>query len=280
MELLQLRYFLESANTGSFTETAKKFMVPQSSVSITIKRLEKELGCQLFDRHKNRIMLNDNGRKLQYSLTRILGELDHVTAELSKNVAENVELHILAKAFRSSVIAAIIEYRKQHPGVRFKTSFDEADTQYEKYDLLVTTEPISAAGFESLPLSKKKLRMTIASNSTLCGRPITMEDLRDQSFLITSRSSNSYKVLQRACRDAGFEPNIAMEVNDIQYYNLCVKAGIGIGLTRGVVPPRPGIELLDVIDFNQWTTYYISYKKPVKCLQLQQFIDYLRSLNF
>lgn len=255
-------------------------MVPPSSVSITVKRLEKELGCQLFDRHKNRITLNDNGKKLQYSLTRSLGELDHVTAELSKNVTENVELHILAKAFRSSVIAAIIEFRKQHPNVRFKTSFDENDTQYEKYDLLVTTEPVNTADFESLPLSKKKLRLTIASSSTLCGRPITIADLKEQPFLITSRSSYSYKLLQRVCRDAGFEPNIAMEVNDIQYYNLCVKAGIGIGLTRGVVPPRSGIELLDVIDFNQWTTYYIGYKKPVKSLQLQQFIDYLRSLNF
>jgi LysR family transcriptional repressor of citA len=76
MEFLQLRYFLDSAHTQSLAKTAKKHMVPASSVSAAIKRLEEELGCSLFDRTANRITLNENGRRLQLSLVRMFRELD------------------------------------------------------------------------------------------------------------------------------------------------------------------------------------------------------------
>ena len=65
MELLQLRYFFESAQSGSFSKTAKKYMVPLTSVSASIRRLEQELGCPLFVRHPNCVSLNEKGKILQ-----------------------------------------------------------------------------------------------------------------------------------------------------------------------------------------------------------------------
>ena len=64
MELLQLQYFYESTKTENFAKTAKKHYVPTSSVSGAVRRLEKELGCQLFDRSCNRLTLNRNGKRL------------------------------------------------------------------------------------------------------------------------------------------------------------------------------------------------------------------------
>jgi hypothetical protein len=47
VELLQLRYFYESAKNENFSKTAEIFMVPTTSVSASIRRLEEELGCPL-----------------------------------------------------------------------------------------------------------------------------------------------------------------------------------------------------------------------------------------
>ena len=47
MELLQLKYFYESAQTESFAKTAEKHLGPPSSVSASIKRLEDELGYKI-----------------------------------------------------------------------------------------------------------------------------------------------------------------------------------------------------------------------------------------
>ena len=48
MTLLQLKYFLEAARTGSFTMAAKNLFVAQSSLSYAIHELEHELGVPLF----------------------------------------------------------------------------------------------------------------------------------------------------------------------------------------------------------------------------------------
>lgn len=49
MELLQLKYFCDAAETENFSKTAKKYLVPTSNISQSIKRLERELGVELFD---------------------------------------------------------------------------------------------------------------------------------------------------------------------------------------------------------------------------------------
>ncbi len=50
MELLQLRYFRSAAQLENFSKAAEKHMIPQSAMSKTIRKLENELGCELFDR--------------------------------------------------------------------------------------------------------------------------------------------------------------------------------------------------------------------------------------
>jgi DNA-binding transcriptional LysR family regulator len=50
MTLVQLRHFLELANTGSFSKSALKLHVSQPALSRSIKTIEDEFGHQLFDR--------------------------------------------------------------------------------------------------------------------------------------------------------------------------------------------------------------------------------------
>ena len=69
MELLQLKYFCDAAESENFSKTAKKFGVPASNISQSIHRLEKEFGITFFDRTANRIKLNRQG-KIFYEDTR------------------------------------------------------------------------------------------------------------------------------------------------------------------------------------------------------------------
>ena len=84
MDLLQLKYFYESAQSGSFSKTAQKHMVPLSSVSASIRRLEKELNCALFDRFPNYIVLNENGKKLQKDKMNPIHNPSIIDAEYTK----------------------------------------------------------------------------------------------------------------------------------------------------------------------------------------------------
>ena len=49
MELQQLRYFRALAETGNLTKTSDRLHITPPTLSISISRLEDELGTQLFD---------------------------------------------------------------------------------------------------------------------------------------------------------------------------------------------------------------------------------------
>lgn len=61
MTIQQCRYVLEIARTGSFSEAAKQLFVAQSSLSISIKLLEQELGIKIFERSSNGVYLTEDG---------------------------------------------------------------------------------------------------------------------------------------------------------------------------------------------------------------------------
>lgn len=46
MELLQLTYLFDAAETESFSRTAQRFTAPSSNISQSVKRLETELGAR------------------------------------------------------------------------------------------------------------------------------------------------------------------------------------------------------------------------------------------
>jgi DNA-binding transcriptional LysR family regulator len=68
----QLRTFATIADTGSYTHAAEKLYRSQPALSIQIKRLEEQLGAQLFDRSGRTSTLTEAGRVLLTYATRIL----------------------------------------------------------------------------------------------------------------------------------------------------------------------------------------------------------------
>lgn len=61
MELTQMKYFVKLAEELNFTEAAKKLFITQSTLSLSIKRLEEECGTPLFDRIGKATYLTDAG---------------------------------------------------------------------------------------------------------------------------------------------------------------------------------------------------------------------------
>ena len=62
MELTQMKYFVKLAEELNFTEAARKLFITQSTLSLSIKRLEEECGTPLFDRIGKCTYLTDAGR--------------------------------------------------------------------------------------------------------------------------------------------------------------------------------------------------------------------------
>lgn len=82
MELLQLRYFLEVAESEHVTHSAQKLRVSQPSLTQAISRLERELGVQLFEPEGRGIRLTEAGRFYSKRIAKAVGESTRRPASL------------------------------------------------------------------------------------------------------------------------------------------------------------------------------------------------------
>ena len=280
MELLQLRYFLDCAELLSIAKTAKKYMVPPSSVSACIKRLEKEIGTELFERSANRIVLNQNGIKLKNCLTEILGRLDDTVDSIKNPDFSDREIRVLVKALRNVITQKVIEYKKENVKARFKlvSEFDVED--FENYDLVVDTKSDRYSGFECVELICQPIKIFAAKNSKFAGKKITMSMLKGEPFASMSQLGKQYKMLSEACEREGFTPNLVAQINDYDCFIKIIESGAAIGVagqesiraagSKNIVP-------LTVTDFKEEQTVCVYYRKENCFGNIKHFLNFLNS---
>src|SRR5215216_4501666 len=75
LDTRQLRAFVTLARRGSFTLAAKELHLSQSAVSHSMKALETDLGCRLFDRMSKKVLLTQAGEQLLQHADKILLEM-------------------------------------------------------------------------------------------------------------------------------------------------------------------------------------------------------------
>ncbi|MBR2551820.1 MAG: LysR family transcriptional regulator [Erysipelotrichaceae bacterium] len=71
MDIYQLRQFRVIAKYGNITRASEELYITQPALSISLNKLEDELGCLLFARNKKKLVLTDNGKKLLEYATQI-----------------------------------------------------------------------------------------------------------------------------------------------------------------------------------------------------------------
>ncbi|MEQ1947457.1 MAG: LysR family transcriptional regulator [Bryobacteraceae bacterium] len=120
MELHPLRVFLTVASEKSFSRAAEKLLRTQPAISLSIQRLEAELGEKLIDRSGKDLLLTDAGRiVLDYArrFDNLQGELENALAELRDKSAGRLTIG----ANESSTLYLldhIEQFRKKFPRVK------------------------------------------------------------------------------------------------------------------------------------------------------------------
>ena len=278
MELLQLRYFYESAKNQNFSKTAQMFMVPTTSVSASIKRLEQELGCQLFDRTSNRIRLNSKGRRLYQTLHSVFHDIDRTVNELSAHDQDKRLIKILVRDMRREITDIVTEYSRLHPDVSLQTVFNHNNIGFEDYAIVIDDQKDRYDDYDRFELFNVRLRLKCSADHPLCNQQLTLRELSDQPFISMNVNSNMHKILTKACKRAGFAPRIAVLCNDVECYEKFIASGIGIGLQAESGKDMSNrIRNMDVVDFDEQYPVYAYYSKKENYGNVKDFITFLKS---
>ena len=241
MELLQLRYFCTVAELESVTAAAKRYLLPQPAMSITVKKLETELGRPLFDRVGNRIRLNDDGRRFYQYARQAIDLLDTAVTTFSDTDEPNGEVRLLVQTNRFDVVRIVSEFQKLHPLVRFYVSHSYAASP-EDFDLRVFVLHHPPEETDAISVFHERMVLAVPDEHPLAVRTaVRISELRDECFILLPPGSGSRAVAMELCRKSGFTPQSVVECDDPHCRRKYIAAGLGVAFA----PEHPSERLLD-----------------------------------
>jgi len=94
MDTNQLLYFIEVCNTGNISKAAQALHLSQQGLSASIRRLEHELGCDLFYRKASGIVLTDIGKIVLSEAKAIANHVERIQECCSNKTAGKYTIKI------------------------------------------------------------------------------------------------------------------------------------------------------------------------------------------
>jgi DNA-binding transcriptional LysR family regulator len=247
MELIQLTYFCAVAGAGGFRKACANLMVSQPALSQQIKRLEAELGVELFDRGSRPIALTDAGAFLYGRAQQLLADVE-LTAS---------QLHEFSGEFRGKVVLGAMQYltflalpeviasfRQAHPLVELQLKMGNTGQLQQmlrsgEVDLILCHADNLSVGpkIHVRELRSEELVIIVAEDHPLasCDR-ISVPELADAHFITFGAEASIHQALLDAFAEYGRSPRIDVESADMTTAFALVERGLGVALVpRSIV---------------------------------------------
>jgi LysR family transcriptional regulator, transcription activator of glutamate synthase operon len=249
MELRQLVYTEAVARHRHFTRAAEELHVAQSALSHQIRRLEAELGTELFERTSRRVVPTEAGEAVAARARRVLAEVDGVRGELDELqglVRGRVSIGALLPAGEIEVTTLLAHFNQAFPGIevglREGTAADmfgliEADELDVAFSLISGELP---DGVDGLRLSEEEVVVAFPPGTAPEKESVGATDLAGIP-LATPRSGSAIKhATDGFFERAGKRMHVSLESGDPYLIRCLASDGFGAAVLPASITRRQG----------------------------------------
>ncbi len=262
MKLHQLRQFVTLAETGNFHRAAERLHIAQPPLSVSIRKLESELGAALFVRTTSGVRLTAEGEAMLADARLTLTHAEQcrlAVDDARQGLGGMLRLGIIGSATYLLLPDFIPPLRRQFPKLRLELTEATSHEILEglgsrRFDAgLVRTPMHDASELELLTLDDDDFVLAVSRRSPLAQRErIALAEAADEPFIMypPDRVPGLFGLAMMRCQHAGFTPRIEQEAMQIQTIVSLVAAGLGVALVASVarhVIPR-GVKCLTLTD--------------------------------
>lgn len=221
MELRQLEYFVAVAEERNFTRAAERVHISQSGVSAQIRRLERELGAELFDRSARTVTLTVAGKAaLAHARTALAaaGAVGQAVGEVSDLIRGRLAVGMVVGCTVTPLFDALAAFHRDHPGVELSLLEDNSDRLVEgvragAVDLaLVGAAAAAPEGLETLTLISERLVAAVPPGHPLAAGPrVALSELVAHPIVCMPPGTGLRTVFDQACAARDLHPVIALQ---------------------------------------------------------------------
>lgn len=247
VDLRRIRHFVVLADTLNFHRASQRLHMTQPPLTVSIQKLETELGVQLFERHARGVRLTPSGEAALGDARQIL---HHAVSFAEKAaLAQSGMAGLLRVGFVGSATQGVLQrliprFRAEYPQVELLLR-DSSSMQIlreladERIDIgLLWTPVLDAMGSEFLTLQRQSLVVALPQGHPLARRrKLALSELRDERFIMydATQAEGMRSVCMLLCQQAGFVPRSTQEAIQIQTVLALVQTGLGIALVPSMM---------------------------------------------
>jgi len=236
----QLSAFKAVYELGTMTAAAEHIHITQPAISRLIASLEHQLGFELFERIKGRLLPTDQGKAFYFEVAKAFSALDTLE-DSARDIrsSHHGSLHIsafpvLSNSFLPGVLgrflrqaddvkASLTSYRSEE--VLRRTEIQSCDVGFALTDQFSNGPSVTAQEIQG------RCVCIIPENSPLQNKPLlTPEDLAQQPFIRYESSDHEQNTLDKIMRSHGVRSHDVLEVSFANVAAMLVAEGLGIAV--------------------------------------------------
>lgn len=259
----QLEHLAAFADYGTLSQTAKILHLSQPALSRSMQKLEDELRIPLFDRSKNKIVLNENGVLAAEYAKKILN--------LSQDMATRLRLFDQSRltiTVGSCAPAPIWELTPLlydlYPDMPISVELKSDEYLIQSlmnhiYDLVATSIPIEKEGVSCTKYTEEHLCFSLPANHPLAGRSsLCFQDLDGEHILLRARLGAWQDIPRRKMPHAQFHI-----IEEWSFYNentrMAALPTFATELSQKHMHPLTDRAIIPIADSEAHMNYYLSY---------------------
>ena len=240
MELRQLEYFVAVAEEQNFTRAAERVHISQSGVSAQIRRLERELGAELFDRSARTATLTAAGKAALGPARDALAAAEAIgqaVGEVTDLIRGRLTVGMVIGCTITPLFDALAAFHREHPGVEISLLEGNSDRLVEgvragALDLaLIGTATAAPDGLDALTIISERLVVAIPAGHPLAeSHRVTLRDLADYPIVCMPRGTGLRAVFDRSCAAQSLQPEIALQASSADAIADLAARGLGVAV--------------------------------------------------
>ena len=247
MNTKQFQYVLTLAHEGSFSRAADVLNITQPSLSQYVKKIEKEIGTELFTRTNGDVRITDAGRIYIEAGRRIL-DIEHQMENAFNDIAEckTGSLIVGTSPYRSASMMPMVaaKFKALHPNmvlvIREATTAELLDGMEQgEFDLAVTLLPVDEKRFSHEELPEEEIVLAVPAawepfEAAECeGRrypAVSTAILRKYPLVMITETQYMQRQVDDLLYDGGRGAVPAVVVKSLEAQIEMVKAGVGMAV--------------------------------------------------
>jgi DNA-binding transcriptional LysR family regulator len=235
----QLRAFATLARTGSFTLAAKELFLSQSAVSHSMKALEQDVGCRLFDRVGKKVLLTQAGEQLLHHAQKILSEMGEARESLhhlGKWGRSQLRVGASPTACQYILPAVLREFKETFPQCLIRVEPGDTPEAIEllrenRVELALALEPKHEERLEFHPLFTDEMVFLVSpKHPWALAERVTREEIPRQHYILYNKNSYTFRMVEDYFKGEEMVLNTVIEFGSMDAIKELVKLGLGVSI--------------------------------------------------